>query len=307
MLLYLLAVVVLLVISGKIYLTMGVSNFESSFPTKSAQPQVKIEEKSVELNGTEMKYYVSGKPNGELILFVHPAFSDHRAFDLQLEFFDKNYRVITVDLLGHGLSKTINDSDKIDQSSTLIHQILSKENYAEAHVVGVSIGALISQYFAYQYPEKVASLTALGGYSIHEVNPTIEAAQKDFQLGFILRALLSMKAFRQNIALQTVTSVKAQAQFYHSTSEFERKSFPLMDGLQQIIKNRDLPELNFPLLILTGEHDLDIAIKAAKSWHLKNPSSEYFTIKNAGHCANLDQPDRFNQLLLNFIEKTMPH
>lgn len=307
MLLYLLVFVILLVISGKIYFTISVSNFESSFPTKSAQPQVKIEEKSVELNGTKMKYYVSGKPNGELILFIHPAFSDHRAFNLQLEFFDKNYRVITVDLLGHGFSKTINDSDKIDQSAALIHQILLNENQKEAHVVGVSIGSLIAQYYAYQFPEELASLTALGGYNIHEINPEIEKIQSEFKMGFIMRILLSLKAFRKNVALQTVSSENAQALFYHSTSEFERKSLPLMDGLKNIIVDRKEVEFSYPMLILTGDGDIEIAKKAALEWHHKLPKSEYYIIKNAGHCANLDQPEKFNQLLLNFIEKVIPN
>ncbi|MEN8223344.1 MAG: alpha/beta hydrolase, partial [Acidobacteriota bacterium] len=137
-----------------------------------------IEHKVLEKDEYKIHYFVSGKENGDLIFFLHPAFSDHRAFDLQIDYFSKNYRVITIDLIGHGLSKANGTKDKIDISPEHINEILKIEGFDKAHLVGVSMGSLIAQYFALNYPEKIKSLTALGGYTINEENKKIAKAQR---------------------------------------------------------------------------------------------------------------------------------
>ncbi|MCK4888983.1 MAG: alpha/beta hydrolase, partial [Candidatus Aminicenantes bacterium] len=71
---------------------MNVNN-ESIVQIKST-----IEHKTLKINDYEIHYFVSGKENSDLIVFLHPAYSDHRAFDQQIDFFSKNYRVITIDL-----------------------------------------------------------------------------------------------------------------------------------------------------------------------------------------------------------------
>jgi hypothetical protein len=86
------------------------------------------------------------------------AFSDHRAFDQQIEYFSKDYKVITVDLIGHGFSKANKSNNKIDASSVHIKKILESEGHDRVDLVGVSMGSLIAQYFALQYPDKVKSL-----------------------------------------------------------------------------------------------------------------------------------------------------
>jgi len=75
-----------------------------------------IEHKQLNQNGYAIHYYISGNKNNDLIIFLHPAFGDHRCFDKQIDFFSKSYRVITIDMLGHGLSQVNKSKDKIDFS-----------------------------------------------------------------------------------------------------------------------------------------------------------------------------------------------
>lgn len=91
----------------------------------TVQIESSIEHKTLNLDGYEIHYYLSGKENNDPIVFLHPAFSDHRAFDLQIDHFSKDHRVITIDLIGHGLSKANRSTDKIDASSEHIRKFLS--------------------------------------------------------------------------------------------------------------------------------------------------------------------------------------
>lgn len=259
-----------------------------------------IEHKTLEMDGYEIHYYVSGKENADLILFIHPAFSDHRAFDLQIDYFSEKYRVITIDLIGHGLSKANKSKDRIDASNKHIEKMLEVEGYDKVHLVSASMGSLIAQYFAINYPEKIKTLTALGGYDINKEAKEVKKAQQRSNLSLIIRALFSMKSFRKKTADLCCSTEKGKAFFYKTASCYERKSFVVMQGLQNVIKNRTM-EIEHPTLILTGEFDIDLATKIAKDWSSRLDTSTYLEIENAGHCANIDTPLKFNTIVDNFI------
>lgn len=266
------------------------------------QIESSIEHKILNMDDYEIHYFVSGKENDDLIVFLHPAFSDHRVFNQQIDFFSKDYRVITIDLIGHGLSKANKSKDKIDASSEHIKKILDIEGFDKAHLVGVSMGSLIAQYFALNYPEKTKSLTALGGYDINNENKEVAKAQRSVNLKLVIRGIFSMKSFRKKTAEITCMTENGQALFYKTASLYERKSFMVMQGLQNVIKDRVRIKPQYPTLILTGEFDIELAKKMAKEWHSKIDNSKYYLIENAGHCANIDKPLEFNRIAKEFIE-----
>ena len=267
------------------------------------QIESSIEHKTLKVDDYEIHYFVSGKENNNPIVFLHPAFSDHKAFDQQIDFFSKNFRVITIDLLGHGLSKANKSKDKIDASIKHIERILDIEGFDKAHFVGVSMGSLIAQYFALNYPEKTKSLTALGGFDINKENKEVAKAQRSVNLKLVIRAVFSMKSFRKKASQQICKSEKGQALFYETTSHYERKSFMVMQGLQNVIKDRVSIKPEYPTLMLVGEFDIELSKKMAKEWNSEIKNSNYYLIENAGHCANLDKPLEFNKIVNEFIER----
>lgn len=257
--------------------------------------------KTILYNGYEIHYSISGMGQRELIVCVHPAFSDQNAFLLQRNAFTQKFTLITVDLIGHGLSKVRNTSDKLEVSPHHMAAILKQEGFEKAHIVGVSMGALIAQYFAYLYPDKVLSLTGLGGYAIHVENKELAKAQMGVNIVLILRALISLKSFRKEASKMTCYTLSGQQLFKESMALFERKSFKYMTGLQHVVKNRPDVKPTYPTLVLTGEHDIPLAHKMAKLWFEDLPNSQYSEIKGGGHCAQLDQPLSFNEQVLKFI------
>lgn len=274
---------------------------------KSIEQSIKMDmktimvHKAIPIQGTEVHYFVYGKQDSESILFLHPAFSDHSCFDNQIDFFTEHFKVITVDLLGHGLSAVGKSKNKLDQSAEHINQILIRENIGKVHIVGVSMGSLLAQDFATKFPSKTLSITALGGYDINRIYPEINKAQRKEMLNWFFKVLFSMDAFRRYAA--SVSSIKEneQANFYKSTKGFTRKSFMVMSGLGSVIAERANYIRPYPLLILSGEKDNELALQVARKWHNKESESRFYVIKDAGHCANMDNPTEFNKIVLGFI------
>ncbi len=114
--------------------------------------------------------------------------------------------------------------------------------------------------------------------------------------------IFSMDAFRRYTGSVSAMNESEQIRFYESAKHFTRKSFTVMSGLDKLITNRNV-QRNFPLLILSGEKDSELALKMARQWHEEEQTSKMFIIENAGHCANMDNAEEFNNIVMSFITK----
>lgn len=267
---------------------------------RDSQPKASIEHKTLKKGNYSIHYFVSGNENTETIVFLHPAFGDHRCFDKQVDYFSPTFKVITLDMPGHGLTGISHSNEKLTDTPMHILEILQTENCEKVHIVGVSVGSLLAQSFALQYPEKTLSLTVLGGYDINREQKGIMKAQQKEILKWIFKMIFSMDAFRKHVATTAVINKTEQERFYESARLFTRKSFAMMSGLNKLIAERNIVK-NYPLLLLSGEKDLPAAILANKEWHQHEPDCELHIIKNAGHCANMDNAKEFNEILMNFL------
>jgi pimeloyl-ACP methyl ester carboxylesterase len=263
-----------------------------------------VEHKQLQRTGYAIHYFVSGRAGDPLLIFFHPAFADHHAFDHQVDYFSQNYRVITVDLLGHGVSRFNGGPDKIDASADHLRAIMDAEGYHRAQLVGVSMGSLIAQYVALLLPERVASLTVVGGYDINADNPEIQKAQRGEAFKWMLRGLLSMNSFRRYVASISVLRPEEQAKFYEMAQGFQFRSFMALQGMGKVIQKRAGVQRSYPLLLMCGDHDLELAQRQARAWQAADPDAELCFIEKAGHCANMDQPQVFNTALASFLANT---
>jgi len=305
-LLIILCVIVVLFGGLKIYYAIGNQKYETKInelknkKEMDFQVESKIEHKTIENNGNTIHYFVSGNETGEAIVFLHPAFGDHQCFDKQIDFFAPNYRIITIDMLGHGLTGVGKSKDKISATNIHISEILKAENRDTIHIVGVSIGSLLAQDFALKHPDKILSLTALGGYNINREQKEVAKSQGKEMFKWLFKMIFSMDAFRRYTGSVSAINELEQIRFYESARHFTRKSFTVMSGLDKLTANRNVQK-SFPLLILSGEKDNELALKMAKEWHKEEQISKMLFIENAGHCANMDNAEEFNNVVMNFI------
>lgn len=265
------------------------------------QIKSKIDHKTIENNGNTIHYFVSGNENGETIVFLHPAFADHKCFDKQIDYFSPNYRVITFDMLGHGLTGVGKSKERITATARHISEILKAEKRDKAHIIGVSLGSLFAQDFALKYPKMILSLTALGGYNFNKAQPELLKSLRKETFKLLHKIIFSMNAFRRYTSRVSAINEIEQARLYESTKNFTRKSFKVLSGFDKLITNRSV-QREFPLLILSGDKDTELALNNAKQWHIDEPkNSKIFFIENAGHCANMDNAEQFNNIVVRFI------
>lgn len=75
-----------------------------------------------------------------------------------------------------------------------------------------------------------------------------------------------------------------------------------MSGLEKLVQERQQVLQLYPLLILVGENDLNMAVRFSENWHRDEPESQLRILEKAGHCANMDHASLFNTVLLEFMQ-----
>ncbi len=100
--------------------------------------------KFIDINGTTLHYTLDGDPNGEPLLLIHSLGTDLRIWDDLIPHLEPAPRVIRFDLRGHGLSRDPAGDLSLSAFSSDVVALLDHFDIAQATVLGLSIGGLIS-------------------------------------------------------------------------------------------------------------------------------------------------------------------
>jgi 3-oxoadipate enol-lactonase len=256
--------------------------------------------KKYDYKGMFVHYYISGSKDKEVIVLLHPAFADHRIFQEQFKSLSEKYCLIAIDMISHGKSQVGLSNANMGDMPEVVHEVLSEEGISKVHVVGVSLGSIVAQAVAKDYPGLVKTVTMVGGYSIHLENKELKRKQGLEMVKWIFYMIFSMKAFRRYVVNFSVHSQQGKAVFTEGIALFNRGAFKGLQGMATMF-NAIGKIVNYPLLAVYGEYDLELTKVAGKQLENCVANSRYVEIQGAGHCVNIDKADEFNCLLDEFI------
>lgn len=256
--------------------------------------------KQYQLNNLPIVYYISRQDNPEWVLLLHAAFVNHNMFQAQIDYFQDKYNILTLDIIGHGESTKTRKGDSIDKMSAWINEILKTEKIEKIHIVGISLGAVLAQDFANQYPEAVQSLACFGGYDINNFDTKMQKENGASQLLMMFKAIFSVKWFaKSNKKISAFTS-RAQEDFYQMNIQFPKKSFMYLASLNSMVNARQTIPRKYPLLIGCGQFDIPMELSAVEMWKKNEPKCSVVIFEDAGHCVNMDTPNQFHAVMEEF-------
>ena len=108
------------------------------------------------VNGIEIAYELRGA--GIPLVMIHGAQGDQSMFTGMASAFASNYRVLTFDQRGSGLSEKPDMPYSIAMLADDTAALMDHLNIPSAHIIGVSMGGMVAQEFALSHPHKVRSL-----------------------------------------------------------------------------------------------------------------------------------------------------
>jgi pimeloyl-ACP methyl ester carboxylesterase len=128
---------------------------------KDVRLEATMQEMRVKANQIEMQIRVHGQ-EGSAILFLHFGGANLMMWRRIISYFQDHYRLVLVDLRGHGKSDKPASGYDMDEMARDVVGIMQHLRLTRAHIVGSSLGAEVGLGVAAHDPERVLSLVCDG-------------------------------------------------------------------------------------------------------------------------------------------------
>lgn len=259
----------------------------------------------------DINIYYESQGDGEPLLLImgYGSYSGHWA--PLIPSFSQYYRVISFDNRGTGRSDKPNIPYTMSMMAADAKGLLDAIGVDAAHVFGVSMGGMIAQEFALNYPDKLLSLilgcTHCGGTKV--ILPSQEA------LAFLFdpaRAKLPV----QERARQTVpwlwtqefidNNPEAVELYVEITSKYPTPIHGFVCQAQAIMSHdtyERLPQIKAPTLVIAGNADRLVPPDNSKILASRIPNAELVILDNAGHAFFGDATTEATRIILDFLRR----
>lgn len=253
------------------------------------------------VNGTSLYYEMTGE--GEVLVLLHSGFTDLRLWDNQYNFLGKYFKVIRYDIRGFGKSDRPSEPFSHFEDLQALFEYLGIK---KAHLLGVSMGGSIAIDFTLQYPELVKSLI-LSGSSLNGYNPTVDEASKQRSLAGISIAKRD-ENFNQSVEFMLDNPMWRQSNpkaRQHLKSMFMDTSLEwALEDIEKTVNppaSERLSEITKRTLLIIGSEDCQPIKEIARVLESDITMVQKVEINGTGHLPNLDKPDKFNKIVLEFL------
>lgn len=247
-------------------------------------------------------------PHASWVVFLHGAGGSSTIWYKQIRAFKESHHVLLIDLRGHGLSKIPWNPNELkrysfDLLAKDVVEVLDEVKVQQAHFVGISLGCILIRQLAEQYPGRVSSMI-LGG-AILKMNIRSRLLM---WLGNISKNVLPymlLYRFFAWIILPRKNHKESRILFIREAKKVQQKEFlrwyKLTANLTGVLKLFRSKDLGIPTLYLMGEED-HLFLAAVQDTVARHPSAQLVVFAQCGHVVNVQQPDRFNQESLAFLQ-----
>ena len=284
-------------------------------------PPEELELKEIELHGHRIAYRSAG--SGPAIVLVHGITSTSATWERVMPYLATRFTVIAPDLLGHGQSAKPRGDYSLGAYASGVRDLMVSLGHDRATFVGHSLGGGVAMQAAYQFPERCERLVLVdsGGLG-REVNFLLRSATLPFS-EVVLPVLASARILDAGrvagralgrLGVRAGTDMAELAKGHASLADPEaRAAFvhtlrTIVDPGGQRVDASDRLYLakNIPFMLIWGERDPIIPVEHGRRAHELIASSRLEVFEDAGHFPHVDDPQRFLDVLLDFIESTEP-
>lgn len=251
---------------------------------------------------TQISYTESGK--GSALVFLHGFLENKNMWTSYVNYFNAKYRVITIDLFGHGESENFGYIHTMEDQADMIYALLSELRIRKATLIGHSMGGYVALAFAELYPDHVRSLVLINS------STRSDSVERKFNRDRAIQAVKKNATAFISMAINNLFSDSARELFSDQIDLIREQALKTsvqgvvaaLEGMK--IRNDREVLLHFgpySKLLITGKQDL-IAPESEILDETKEADVTTFVL-DCGHMAPLEKESELIQILQNFFKK----
>jgi sigma-B regulation protein RsbQ len=244
------------------------------------------------VDGVKIHSSITGK-GPKTVIFVHGWTCDETSWNAQIPVVSQNYRVVTLDLPGHGQTPTPKNGLSMDLFARAVEAVRKESKADRVVVVGHSMGTPVAITYARLYPQHVIALVFVdGGVNLRKGGPLPDPKTMGGPDGLktretVIRSMFSASTtpdeqkhiLSMMLAAPESTAVGAMAATFNPAAWTD-------DVFEE------------PVLGIYADHS-----RAADRDYIKThfPNFQYEEVAGSGHFVMIDKPEEFNRLLIGFL------
>lgn len=252
----------------------------------------------------EIYSQVSGKPHGPWIVLLHSLGCSSRLWDDQIPIFDTYFRVLRLDLPGHGRSGLPPEIGLMCLTDLLL-LTLNQQHIEKAYFCGISLGGLVAQDLAIRHPDRVLGLVlANTGAKIGSEQAWNERVQAVAHRGLApLVPSLTSRWLTPEFAASHPQKLKDMAEVLRQTNL--QGYIMACRSLAAADLRTTIDQIKAPTMVIAGDQDLATPVADAE-FLVSHISGARLEILKAAHISNVEQPAAFADLVLSHCLRIPP-
>lgn len=254
-----------------------------------------------------MACYMDGPEHAPVVVLIHPIATCAQIWSPQLAVWSQSWRVVRVDLPGHGASPSPEAGAGLAEWAEELAQVLDRLHVERAAVLGLSLGGMVAQAFALQHADRLSALVlahtsaqtaepvkalwaqrvvqAREGGVAGQVEPTLA---RWFTRSFIEAAPLTVRWVADQICSTSLAGYEAAVHAIQGLDHLER-----------------LAEVQSPTLVVAGADDTAAPPSFAEAIVARMPNARLAVIEHAAHLGNVEQPLIFTERVGDFLSQAL--
>jgi pimeloyl-ACP methyl ester carboxylesterase len=261
------------------------------------------------VNGVDIYYEETGR--GFPLVWSHEFGGDYRAWEPQVRYFSRRYRVITYNHRGYAPSSVLKHADAYTHEHLIedLHHLLRGLGIAQAHVGGLSLGGNVALNFGLAHPEMTKSLIVAGcgsGTVNRETFLKQTAANAD---ALETRGIEALVENFEKLATRKAFRAKDPRGWQEFLDYVREHSAPACAHIARgVIMGRKtifeleakLKALTVPTLVMVDDQD-EPCIEPALFMRSRIPHAGLVVLPVSGHTINIEEPALFNEHVAEFL------
>jgi 2-succinyl-6-hydroxy-2,4-cyclohexadiene-1-carboxylate synthase len=259
-----------------------------------------------------VSYHIDDRGAGRPLVLLHGLTGRAATWHEHFGPLTQHFRVIAVDLLGHGHTSTPEDPARyrMDEASADLIAVLQHANALPAVLLGYSMGGRLALYTALAHPTCFSALILESASpGMREAEERIERVRKDAALadGILEHGVQAfVDAWEQLPMFDTQRAMPEERKALQRSIRLANDPLGLANSLrgmgvgeQPSLWDR-LSELTMPVLLITGGHDAKFTV-FANEMQSALPNARHVVIPGASHTIHVEQPAQFDDAVVQFL------
>ncbi len=280
-----------------------------------------MEAQTVSIHGHDVIFRGGG--SGPVLVLIHGMAGSSVTWEPIIGELTRHYTVIAPDLPGHGESDKPRGDYSLGAHASSIRDLLVALGHERATIVGQSFGGGVAMQLAYQHPECCERLVLVSsgglGQEVALLLRALTLPGADYLMpiacnGRVRDAGVAVTGFFDRLGLRPVPAVAEMWRSFASLSDASTRaafhhtlrSVVDMHGQRVNAADRMYLAADVPTLIVCGDHDPIIPLEHGINTHEMIPGSRLEVFEGAGHFPHCEQPERFVEVLVDFVDSTDP-